>query len=274
MASTIPESFIVDWNAEAVIIAQQMESVLLKMTNRFDFVGSEHSIPRFDAVEAAEGRSRNQGFYEATPDIDRVNVTQRFFNVRSFIDDTDQVQSNVDIRANYTRTLLAAINRKIDDEIIRALNTNTNTEVVLTPANTFNADGAIDVYTDLVNRDVMDDNDFNLVLHPRAFAQLAKSTQASSNDFVQYRPYMDMNIPTIANMAIATSTRLPALNTPDGRRIFAWKTNNLVTGFTMPVTQRIEWNVERSTWQVAVCVQMGALVTDQKAVARAHVAGL
>ena len=103
------------------LLAQQLTPRVAGLFTPMTAVGKQATVvDQIDAIEADERTTRGETIVPADPDHKRPWVYPRHFDKAVHFDSIDAMRINANPQSAYVQTLVAAINRKMDDEAIRA----------------------------------------------------------------------------------------------------------------------------------------------------------
>lgn len=135
--------------------------------------------------DVAEERTRDGNIPESSLGLSQVTGTPKEQFKKYRIDSFDAYKSNPNVRSAQNKKGITSCNQAIDQSIIDALDTSTNTAGTLS-LNSFGA--VLDWTTTLWENDVKPDGKVWGLLTPRAAAQLMRINEYKSSDFVTVRP--------------------------------------------------------------------------------------
>lgn len=121
MSSSVDQTFITLWSEEAKLAYQQETSLIRNsvrtVTGNFD----TYKFPKLGKGAATRNKAR---FADLQPmDLNHSSTSVTIVPVHAMepCDDMDLIRTNQDLRAQYTRTVVAAVSRELDKLIIEAL---------------------------------------------------------------------------------------------------------------------------------------------------------
>lgn len=121
MSANSPQFYSVQYASAVELLAQQM---LPKISGTFTQMTGEGKsatvVNQIDAIEADERTTRYDDIVPGDPAQTRPWVFPRHFDKAVFFDNIDAMQMNANPTSEYVSALVAAINRKMDDEAITA----------------------------------------------------------------------------------------------------------------------------------------------------------
>lgn len=121
MSANSPAFYSVQYASAVELLAQQlMAKVAMTFTPMTAEGKSATVVNLIDAIEADERTTRYDDIVPGDPAQTRPWVFPRHFDKAVFLDTIDQVRMNANPQSAYVEAIVAAINRKMDDEAIRA----------------------------------------------------------------------------------------------------------------------------------------------------------
>lgn len=122
MSANSPAFYSVQYASAVELLAQQMRPKIAPLFMQMTAEGKSATVvDQIDAVEVDERTTRYDDITPADPAHTRPWVFPRHFDKAVWFDTLDKVQMNANPTSEYVQTLVAAMNRKMDDECIRAL---------------------------------------------------------------------------------------------------------------------------------------------------------
>lgn len=127
MSANSPAFYSVQYASAVELLAQQMAPRLAMAARQMTGEGKSATVVnQIDAIEADERTTRYDDIVPGDPGHTRPWVYPRHFDKAVFFDTLDQVRMNANPQSEYVQSLVAAINRKMDDEMVRAFFANRN----------------------------------------------------------------------------------------------------------------------------------------------------
>lgn len=121
MSANSPAFYSVQYASAVELLAQQMAPRLASLARQMTAEGKSATVVnQIDAIEADERTTRYDDIVPGDPTQTRPWVFPRHFDKAVFFDTLDQVRMNANPQSEYVSALVASINRKMDDEVIRA----------------------------------------------------------------------------------------------------------------------------------------------------------
>ena len=122
MSANSPAFYSVQYASAVELLAQQMAPRLATLAVPMTAEGKSATVvDQIDTIEADERTTRYDDIVPGDPTHTRPWVFPRHFDKAIFFDNLDKMRMNANPTSEYVQTLVAAINRKMDDEFIRAL---------------------------------------------------------------------------------------------------------------------------------------------------------
>ncbi len=127
MSANSTAFYSVQYASAVELLAQQMAPRLAMLARQMTGEGKSATVVnQVDAIEADERTTRYDDIVPGDPTHTRPWVYPRHFDKAVFFDTLDQVRMNANPQSEYVQALVAAINRKMDDEVVRAFFANRN----------------------------------------------------------------------------------------------------------------------------------------------------
>jgi len=121
MSANSPAFYSQQYASAVELLAQQLRPKIAPVFTPGTAVGKSATVVnQIDAIEAEERSTRYDDITPADPTQTRPWVFPRHFDRAVFFDNIDAMKMNANPTSEYVQALVAAINRKMDDEAIRA----------------------------------------------------------------------------------------------------------------------------------------------------------
>lgn len=121
MSANSPAFYSVQYASAVEMLAQQQDARVASLFTPMTGEGKSATVVnQIDAIEADERTTRYDDITPGDPTHTRPWVFPRHFDKAIFFDTIDQMRMNANPQSEYVSTLVAAIQRKKDDEAIRA----------------------------------------------------------------------------------------------------------------------------------------------------------
>lgn len=266
MAQGPDASFVEKWNKEAHLVFEQQKSKLFDHVKITRDTGKTYNFPVFDNEEALEGKERHADVTITSQNSSNIPVTANPIYIAYVVDDWDQAQSDVNYRELMNRKAAGAIWRKFDDVIIAALNANTNSEITMPSANTFNYAGA-ELLASTLDLNEVDMNNRYGVISPGAQTDLRNDTTYINNFHFNNDVVEKGVLKDVAGIDYTMSTRLP--NGGAGateRRVFAFHPTALGVYVSQDFRITVDWDARKQGYLYVASMMVGSAIIDQKGI--------
>jgi hypothetical protein len=121
MSANSNQFYTVQYASAVELLAQQMRPKIAPLFTQMTAEGKSATVVNLiDAIEADERTTRYDDIVPGDPTQTRPWVFPRHFDKAVFFDNLDQMRMNANPTSEYVQAIVAAINRKADDEAIRA----------------------------------------------------------------------------------------------------------------------------------------------------------
>jgi hypothetical protein len=264
MATTVPVSFIEQYEAEVKQVYQREGSLLRNTIRTRSQVGAARIyFPVLGKGEATQ-KARHADVVPMDLEHLRAFADMEDHYAPEYIDDLDQAKLNWSLASEYARASGWALGRKTDSIIINALNASTNRldagdtgisaeldlETIATISQTHN------------EGDVPLDNMRYAVVSPATHAQLLQLSEATSSDFTTTQLLMNAREPAMwMGYRWIMHTGLP-----DGVRGFFYHTQAAGHGISRDINTQVDWVAQKVAWLVNSWMSMGATIIDEPGV--------
>jgi hypothetical protein len=268
MSNTVDNLFITKWQEEVSHVFQQTESRLRQNVKVVTGVGESFSFPRMEAATSQKNKARHADLVAANVASDRVAVTINTYHAAEYVDDLDQVRTNTELRAAYTQSLMAAINRNVDQEVITAMSATANS--ALSVSNTLNKAGLITANKTFLNNEIHPDGMWNAVISPGGQEDILSDTTLTSRDFIEKGLLDDGYAKGVMGWNLITSLELDSDTAGKTNNYFFHK-NAVGLAFAKDVTMSVDWIAHKDAWQVMAKVACGAVIIRPEGVQYAEI---
>lgn len=262
MAISQDAIFITQFGDEIHHLFQQKQSKLLDLTRTHrNVVGSTYKFPRLGEI-TANTKARAADVTNTEPVHDFKTATLSDFYAPIYLDKLDEAKTNVSLRQEYVTSTVAAINRKIDQVLIAALDTDGGTAITTTTGKWTYA-RHLEALQKLQEADV-DEEDRAIVLDPFSFTQMLNETKVISGDYTTLMPVMSGQIGQLFGMKVVVSNLLTVNATPTPDQTQCYMFNKKAVGVAIgqdPVTE-INYVPQKASWLVNTMVSLGAVVIE------------
>lgn len=290
MSANSPAFYSVQYASAVELLAQQMTPRLANLCTQMSGEGKSATVVNLiDAIEADERTTRYDDIVPGDPAQTRPWVYPRHFDKAVFFDTIDQVRMNANPQSQYVAALVAAINRKMDDEVVRAFWADRNLGENGTTTESFEAGMQVGVSvggtTSGLNLEKIqagleilralevgleDNEQISIAISAKQERNLMNEIEVTSSDFTTKRildsgtmagsGYMGINWVISARLSVdGSSYRRVPMWTPRGMAFCSWG-----GGRRTNVTQRMD--KRGLPWQAYTEGHFGAVRRDKKRV--------
>jgi hypothetical protein len=283
MSANSPAFYSQQYASAVELLAQQADARIASVCSQMTAVGKAATVVnQLDVVEAEERTARYDDIVPADPAHNRPWVFPRFFDRAVLFDSMDQMKMNANPQSEYVQTLVNAINRKKDDEVIRAFYADRLVGENGTTTESFAA--AFQVGTSVGGTNsgmnvqklqtairIMEEQDVDLdmeqlfcVISPKQKLNLMDEIEVTSGDFFRAEVMRTRSLNGFLSINFIVSNRLPVdgsslrrcpLFTPKGMAFCTWD-----GGLTTDVSQRRD--KRGLPWQAYVAGNFGSVRRD------------
>lgn len=264
MATTVPTSFIQQYEAE-VKLAYQREGSLLRNTVR---TRSQVNAERVYFPKLGKGHATTKARHADVVPMDlehgRVFADMADYYAPEYIDDLDQAKVNWSLASEYARSSGWALGRETDSILVNAMNQSTIRRSALDAG----ISAALDLETiSTISRthnegDVPLDNMRYAVVSPATHAELLQLSEATSSDFTTTQLLMNAREPAMwMGYRWIMHTGLP-----DGVRGIFYHQQAVGHGVCKDITTQVDWVAQKVAWLVNSWMSMGAVIIDEPGV--------
>lgn len=180
MSTTIDQSFVTQWSDEAHIAFQATKSHLRDAIRvHTGVVGDTYRFHKLGAVNATSNSARGATIQPQNPSHSYATATLTDAILPIHLANFDQLRTNLNLKKDYTDTVLAGMNRELDSRIISAMSASTNT------VTTGSMDAAkIAALHKALNKKAVPKTDRYLVISAGALEDMQNDSKLASNDFL------------------------------------------------------------------------------------------
>jgi hypothetical protein len=268
MASTINASFVTQYNEEVKSLFQQNGSKLLDRVNaHYNVVGVTYSFPRMASV-AATTKTRNANVTGVDPVIDAVTCTLTDSYSSIYIDKLDELKTNANIRQSFQLASVNAIGRAVDDTIITALNTATNTLPTTAGGLTFQK--LQDALT-YMNKSDVDPTDRILVIGAQQMSDALAINQLTNSQYLEIGAIAQAQVGSALGFNWVLSTRLPNTNNHLAASVttcYAFNKKAVGVAVGQAITSEVSYIPEKVSTLINTYVSLGACKIDDLGLAK------
>lgn len=193
MSTSISTAFIAQYERDVHEVFQRRGSLLMNTVRRKDgVVGATDTFQKI-GKGIATTKARHGDVTPMNQDHTAIPVTLADFYAGDYVDKLDEAKTNIDERMAIASGGAMALGRKVDDQIMTALDGTTQTTVTWTlSSQAAIRNGAISSVEALWGNDVQNDGECYAVLSPHAWAMLMTVDEFKRADYVQGSlPYVE-----------------------------------------------------------------------------------
>ena len=262
MATTVPTSFIEQYEAEVKHVYQREGSKVRGTVRTRNQVGAE----RIYFPILGKGKATQKGRHADVVPMDlehtRAQADMEDHYAPEYVDDLDQAKVNWSLASEYARASGWALGRQTDDILFTAMDQTSN-DVSITTVN--DNGGALTLKTiaegmwkNMAENDVPFDGQVYAIMDPQTMAELFQVQEATSTDFVTQRILENANdAPSYMGFRWMTHTGLP-----NGVRGFFYHTTAVGHGISRDIRTEVNWIPQKVAWLVNSWMSMGATIID------------
>lgn len=269
MSAQIDNAFITQWSAEAHHEFQQISSNLRKAVREVGGItGNTYKFPLLGKGEAVDAKPRHADLTPMNVTHDNVTATLTTAHAVEYIDDLDQVQTNLNVRAEYTKVVMGAINRRMESRLVSALDSTSTTET----AGSMTAAKIAALHKKLNKNDVpMDGNRF-LVISAGALEDMLSDDKIASNDYLSKDAYTKGFVPGVLGFnVVIVSDAILLSATASKHTCYAFHRSSVGLAVGKDVQFQIERVPQKDSWQVMSKMLCGAALIDAKGVVKVEI---
>ncbi len=186
-----------------------------------------------------------------------VTATMNSFVTGEYIEDIDQLRTNIDYRKSYQGAIASALNRAYDAELIAVMDAATPGSTV-TASSGLNKAALISVNEDFNDNDVPAGNRW-LLITPAALTDMLTDTTLVSSDYVANNGLQTGFIPNVMGMNVVISN---LLSTPSTHTCYAFDSNSIGCAIGKSITSRFDYVPQKVAHLVTAEFTQGCAVID------------
>lgn len=269
MSTQIDNAFIKQYEADVHDAFQRQGAKLLNTVRHKPNVKGADTTFQKVGTGIATTKARHGVITPMNQDHTPVNCPLSDFYAGDWVDKLDELKTNIDERGVVTRGGAWALGRKIDDQIMTALDTTTQTTVTWTLTNSRTIRTALVTMSEaLDDNDVPDDGGRWGLLTPRAFSQALTVPEFADADFIGgdlpfAKAMKARQVRTWLGIHWMRHTGLPDKGLATAK-VFAYHHDALGYGSGAGVTADITWHGDRASHWVNHWMSGGAcLIQDE-----------
>lgn len=258
MANTQPNIFIPQFSEEIHQVFQQSNTKLRSSVRQANgVIGSTYGFPILGKGTAAQ-KPRNGNLVPFEGDHSRVVATLADWYSTEYLDDLDEIKTNVALRQEYVTQVTSTINRKLDEIIITAALAGSN--VTGTTAGGWTYAKHLEAFT-LLNAADVDEADRFMVIGSKALSEMMNEVKVISADYTAgLLPAVSGEIGKFMGFNVIVSNLLPTATSVQTALYFNKRAIGLAIGQEPKVA--VERVVQMDAWQVMAKISAGAVIID------------
>lgn len=192
MSTSISTSFVRQYEAEVHDVFQREGSFLRPSVRTKDGVRGESTTFQKIGKGTATTKARHGVITPMNQTHTAITCTLADFYAGDWVDKLDEAKIIHDERMAIARGGAYALGRKVDNQIITALDATTQTQKTLTVTSAANVRGTVlDWIQELWANDVMNDGNAFGIITPKLDAMLSTVNEYASADFVNVKPFVE-----------------------------------------------------------------------------------
>lgn len=277
VGGTVTQAFVQMWSDDVTHLAQQKASKLqgsvrtvrgvVGNTYKFHTLGKggyiKNKVRNADIRPMSDSASFSaptdgDSYTGSTADHAVVSATMNSFVTGEYIEDIDQLRTNIDYRQSYQGAIAAALNRAYDSELIAVMD-------AATPGSTISATGGLTKANLVATAEALNDNDVPmgsrfLVISPAALTDMLSDTTLVSSDYVATQGLQSGFIPNVMGFNVIVSNLLTA--TAGVRACYAYDTNSIGCAIGKDISSRFDYVPQKVAHLVTAEFTQGCAVID------------
>lgn len=257
MATSTNAAFIAQYSNEVKQLWQQTDTRLMDTLRvHKNVVGSTYNFHKMASV-VANTKTRDAEVTALDPTASQVQATLADYYAAIYIDKLDELKTNANLRGEYAKNTVGAINRKVDDVIITELVNATTTTATATGGLTFAK--ILECLTALNVNDV-DPEKRVLVIGAKQISEALAIQQLTSSDYQSVQAIMNAGVGNALGFKWIMSNRLPIAT--QNRTCFAYNGDSIGLAVGQDVTSEVNYIPERVAYLTNTYVSLGAKIID------------
>jgi len=183
MAIDVNDAFIIQYKSEFSHALQQSESMLRSTVwQNLGVVGSQVRFPVLATVASTKNRARHSILSGDGDAHSNATATLNNYEAYRFIDSLDEFKTNISLRQGYTESIVAELNRNLDNEIITAMNTTYTSEGAAAAMSKARMAGLREIAGE---QNWTASQGWHFAVTPAIFSDILQLTQVESGDYSQ-----------------------------------------------------------------------------------------
>ena len=268
----ISEVFVKQFGLEVKHQYQQEKPKIVGATRvHRNVVGSTYDFPKLAKLTANQRSARNADLTALSPNHTKVTATLADWYAPVYLDDLDQLKTNVDYRREYVQASAAAIARKQDEIVVAALDAATmETGHAIADGNTGLTVAKLNAASKLLHLQDVPMGERFLVVSPQQIEDALNTAQFTSTDYNIANTMQGLMTGTISkafgfNWIISSELSADA---NDIRSCYAFDRRAIGTAIGADMTTKINYSVDKDAWLVLSKTSLGVAVVDTFGVVR------
>ncbi len=291
VGGTVSNAFIQMWSEDVTHLAQQKASKLQGAVRTVrGVVGSQYKfhtlgkggylknkvrnadiLPMSDSA-AFSAPTHGESYTGSTGAHATVAATMNSFVAAEYIEDIDQLRTNVDYRQSYQGAIAAALNRAYDSELIATMDAATPGTTVDATAAGLNKAKLIEAAEAMNLKDIPMGENRMLVISPKALTDMMSDTTLVSSDYVATQGLQTGFIPNIMGFNIVVSNLLTNTGASSSRACYAFDSNSIGCAIGKDITSRFDYVPQKVAHLVTAEFTQGCAVIDTDGLVQIDVA--
>lgn len=269
MSQSIDQAFISQFETEVKLDYQRMGAMFVNMIRRkVNVTGQDTTFQK-----AGKGRAGKKTRHGKVPLMNlvhtKVKCTIEDYYAADYVDELDELKTNIDERKVVTQSGAAAIGRTQDDIVVGVLSASA-TNVVLAGGTGLTQTKVTNTFESMSAGDIPDDGERYFAVDPRVWTDLLGITAFSSSDYIDTQ-----DLPYKGGMTAKHwlgFTIFPFSGLQDGAggateaRNLAWHSAAVGTASGKDIALDTWWDGSVQGWLFTYKMAMGAVVIDDKGV--------
>lgn len=277
VGGTVSNAFVQMWSDDVTHLAQQKASKLQGAVRTVrGVVGSQYKFHTLGKGGYLKNKIRNADIrvmsdsaaFNANTDADSytgstadhaiVTANMNSFVTGEYIEDIDQLRTNIDYRQSYQGAIAAALNRAYDSELIAVMD-------AATPGTTVTASSGLVKDKLIETAEALNEKDIPmgermLVVSPAALTDMLADTTLVSSDYVATQGLQTGYIPNVMGFNIIVSNLLTA--TAGVRACYAFDRNAIGCAIGKDISSRFDYVPQKVAHLVTAEFTQGCAVID------------
>ena len=279
VGGTVTNAFVQMWSDDVTHLAQQKASKLqgsvrtvrgvIGDTYKFHTLGKggyiKNKVRNADLRPMSDSgsfsTSTDGAAYEGgTAAHATVSATMNSFVTGEYIEDIDQLRTNIDFRQSYQGAIAAALNRAYDKELISVMDAATPGATVSASTSAGLDKAKLVEVAEALNDQSVPMGSRYLVISPAALTDMLGDTTLVSSDYVATQGLQAGYIPNVMGFNVIVSNELTL--TSGVRACYAYDTNSIGCAIGKDITSRFDYVPQKVAHLVTAEFTQGCAVID------------